>query len=102
MVIDTDLISFFQKQLFQWAKEHPRPLPWKFEKDPYKIWISEIILQQTRVEQALPYYHKLISAFPTIHHLANTPEDRLMKLWEGLGYYSRARNLHATAKYISN
>ncbi len=76
-------------------------MPWKGEQDPYKIWLSEIILQQTRVEQGLPYYQRFVAKYPDVHLLANTPEDELMKLWEGLGYYSRARNLHAAAKYIA-
>lgn len=76
-------------------------MPWKGEKNPYLIWLSEIILQQTRVEQGLPYFEKFKTAFPTVHDLARAPEDQVMKLWEGLGYYSRARNLHATAKHIS-
>jgi len=76
-------------------------MPWKGEKDPYKIWLSEIILQQTRVEQGLNYYNKFIKIFPDIHKLAKAPESRVFKLWEGLGYYSRCRNLIATARYIS-
>lgn len=76
-------------------------MPWKDTHDPYIIWLSEIILQQTRVEQGLPYFERLRAAFPTVGHLANAPEDQLMHLWEGLGYYSRARNLHTTAKHIA-
>lgn len=75
-------------------------MPWKAEKDAYKVWLSEIILQQTRVEQGLPYYLKFTEAYPTVRHLAQAPADDVMKLWQGLGYYSRARNLHAAAKYI--
>jgi len=75
-------------------------MPWKGEKDPYKIWLSEIILQQTRVEQGLSYYQKFINAFPTIHQLAKAPQKKIFKLWEGLGYYSRCRNLIETAKKI--
>lgn len=75
-------------------------MPWKGEKDPYRIWLSEIILQQTRVEQGLKYYQKFINAFPTIHQLAKAPEKKIFKLWEGLGYYSRCRNLIETAKKI--
>ena len=77
-------------------------MPWKAERDPYKIWLSEIILQQTRVQQGLPYYEKFVLKYPTVHHLADAPEDEVMKLWEGLGYYTRARNLHAAAKQIAN
>lgn len=76
-------------------------MPWKGEKDPYKIWLSEIILQQTRVEQGLDYYNRFVRSFPSIKHLANAPETKVFKLWEGLGYYTRCKNLIATAKYIS-
>lgn len=96
-----DLRLFFRRHLLAWAAGHVRPMPWKGERDPYKIWLSEIILQQTRVEQGLPYYEKFVAAYPTVKDLADAPEDELFKLWEGLGYYSRARNLHFTAKYIA-
>lgn len=76
-------------------------MPWKGEKDPYKIWLSEIILQQTRVEQGLNYYHRFVRAFPDVHKLAKAPDPSVFKLWEGLGYYTRCRNLIATARYIS-
>ncbi len=91
----------FSSTLLNWHKKNNRTLPWKVDKDPYKIWLSEIILQQTRVEQGIPYYQKFIATFPTIHDLAQTDESNVLKVWEGLGYYSRARNLHDTAKYIS-
>jgi A/G-specific adenine glycosylase len=77
-------------------------MPWKGEKDPYKIWLSEIILQQTREEQGLKYYQNFISKYPDVHLLANAPEEEVFKLWEGLGYYSRCKNLLHSAKYISN
>ncbi|MEZ4981668.1 MAG: A/G-specific adenine glycosylase [Saprospiraceae bacterium] len=93
--------SFFREGLYQWSKNNPRPMPWKGEKDPYLIWLSEIILQQTRVAQGLPYFENFKKAYPTVHHLANASEDEVMKMWEGLGYYSRARNLHFTAKMVS-
>lgn len=94
--------TFFTKNLLKWnAKYNLRAMPWKGEKDPYKIWLSEIILQQTRVEQGWNYYLKFINEFPTIHDLANAPEKKVFKLWEGLGYYSRCKNLIATAKLIS-
>ncbi|MEM6964892.1 MAG: A/G-specific adenine glycosylase, partial [Bacteroidota bacterium] len=93
--------QFFTKQLLRWSETIDRPMPWKGEKNPYLIWLSEIILQQTRVEQGLPYFLKFKANYPTVHDLANAPEDEVMKLWEGLGYYSRARNLHFTAKFIS-
>ncbi len=93
--------KIFTKQLMKWFATNKRPMPWKGEKDPYLIWLSEIILQQTRVEQGLPYYERFRENYPTVKDLANAPEDEVMKLWEGLGYYSRARNLHATAKIIA-
>jgi A/G-specific adenine glycosylase len=94
--------SFFTKNLLEWYQPENRPLPWKGIKNPYYIWLSEIILQQTRVEQGLPYYNKFIKKYPKINLLAEAPEDEVFKLWEGLGYYSRARNLHATAKVVNN
>ncbi len=93
---------FFTKQLLLWnEKYNTREMPWKGEKDPYKIWLSEIILQQTRVEQGLEYYNRFVKTFPTVHHLAKAPETTIFKLWEGLGYYTRCKNLIATARYIS-
>jgi A/G-specific adenine glycosylase len=92
----------FVKLLLHWnCVNNNRQMPWKGEKDPYKIWLSEIILQQTRVEQGLKYYQNFIEAFPTVHQLAQAPETKVFKLWEGLGYYSRCRNLITTAQYIS-
>ncbi len=90
----------FQTSLVRWYEEKKRTLPWRETKDPYLIWLSEIILQQTRVDQGLQYYLKFKSAFPTVQHLANANEMEVLNLWKGLGYYSRARNLHATAKSI--
>mgnify|MGYP001943835013 CR=1 FL=1 len=92
----------FSKILLKWFAGHHRPMPWKGVKNPYWIWLSEIILQQTRVEQGLPYYERFVKNYPKIENLANAKEDEVMKHWQGLGYYSRARNLHATAKYITN
>ena len=91
----------FQKGLYQWSIHHLRPMPWKGEKDPYKIWLSEIILQQTRVEQGLAYYQNFVHTFPTVQHLSNASLQQVLKLWEGLGYYTRARNLHQSAQFIS-
>ena len=91
----------FPQQLFNWFAQNDRPLPWKGEPDPYPIWLSEIILQQTRVQQGLPYYERFHERYPKVKDLADAPEDEVMKMWEGLGYYSRARNLHATAKRIA-
>jgi A/G-specific adenine glycosylase len=94
--------KFFVKNLLSWnKKENIRQMPWKGEKDPYKIWLSEIILQQTRVGQGLKYYENFINAFPDIKALASAPEEKIFKLWEGLGYYSRCRNIITTAKHIS-
>jgi len=95
-----DKKNFFRSRLMSWLHKINRPLPWKGEQDPYKIWLSEIILQQTRVEQGTPYYLKFIERFPHVSDLARAPEAEVLKLWEGLGYYTRARNLHAAAQYI--
>ncbi|MBK6937250.1 MAG: A/G-specific adenine glycosylase [Chitinophagaceae bacterium] len=92
----------FSKLLLKWHVQcNARQMPWKGEKDPYKIWLSEIILQQTRVEQGLRYYNSFISTFPDVHKLAKAPEEKVLKLWEGLGYYSRCRNLLVSARFIS-
>jgi len=91
----------FTKKLLKWYAKSNRPMPWKGEKNPYLVWLSEIILQQTRVEQGWPYFERFRDKYPKVEDLANAPEDEVMKLWEGLGYYSRARNLHFTAKYIA-
>lgn len=87
-------------ELTNWYKKNQRDLPWRENKNPYYIWLSEIILQQTRVAQGLDYYNKFIKHYPEIADLANAPEEQVLKDWQGLGYYSRARNLHAAAKYI--
>ena len=94
--------SGFSKNLLKWFETNHRPMPWKGIKNPYYIWLSEIILQQTRVEQGLPYYNHFIKKYPTVFDLANATEDMVMKSWEGLGYYSRARNLHTAAKQIAS
>jgi len=90
----------FTDKLFEWFKIYQRILPWRNIHDPYRIWISEIILQQTRVNQGLDYYNRFIERFPDIHSLAVAEEQEVLKYWQGLGYYSRARNLHATARNI--
>lgn len=87
-------------QLIQWYHENKRDLPWRDTVDPYAIWVSEIILQQTRVNQGLDYYHRFIERFPDIQSLAIAEENEVLKYWQGLGYYSRARNLHKAAKQI--
>ncbi|AZJ33096.1 A/G-specific DNA-adenine glycosylase [Tenacibaculum mesophilum] len=89
-------------KLICWYGENKRSLPWRETKNPYFIWLSEIMLQQTRVEQGLPYYLKFTKAFPTVFDLAKADESEVLKLWQGLGYYSRARNLHFTAKFVAN
>ncbi len=81
-----------------WFAENARPLPWRGGRDPYRIWVSETMLQQTRIEAVLGYYPRFMEAFPTLSALAEAPEERVLKLWEGLGYYSRARNLHKAAR----
>jgi A/G-specific adenine glycosylase len=91
--------SFTQK-IISWYKNHMRELPWRLTEDPYKIWLSEIILQQTRVAQGLPYYEKFIAKYPTVHDLAVAPQDEVLRMWQGLGYYSRARNLHSCAQSV--
>ena len=91
----------FREKLLDWnSRENTRSMPWKGEKDPYRIWLSEVILQQTRVEQGRAYYEKFIDIFPTIRDLAGAPEQKVFKLWEGLGYYRRCRNLIETARKI--
>ena len=92
----------FQAELIKWYDKHKRDLPWRHTKDPYKIWLSEIILQQTRVAQGLSYYQKFISTHPTVSSLAKASEEEVLNLWKGLGYYSRARNLHKTARQVQD
>lgn len=92
--------SFFNKKLLEWYKAHHRDLPWRNARDPYKIWLSEVILQQTRVNQGLPYYLKFVDNYPNVDDLANASEQNILRLWQGLGYYSRAKNLHKCAKYV--
>jgi A/G-specific adenine glycosylase len=93
-------MSTISKKLIHWYSEHKRDLPWRVTSDPYLIWLSEIILQQTRVNQGMDYYLRFSGNYPTVHHLAKAPLDEVLKLWQGLGYYSRARNLHETAKRV--
>ncbi len=90
------------RELFNWYQDNKRDLPWRRTRDPYRIWLSEIILQQTRVEQGRPYYERFLQSFPTLADLAAADEQEVLKLWQGLGYYSRARNLHAAAKQVMN
>ena len=90
----------FATELLNWYQDHKRQMPWRGEADPYKIWISEIMLQQTRVDQATPYFQNFISQFPSVYDLAKADQQEVLKAWEGLGYYSRARNLHAASKMV--
>lgn len=93
-------IEFIQRELLKWFKKNQRPLPWRKKYDPYHVWISEIMLQQTQVKTMLPYFDRWLKEFPTIKSVADAGEDRVLKLWEGLGYYSRARNIQKTARQI--
>lgn len=90
----------FSSKLLEWYAHNKRHLSWRDTKDPYKVWLSEVILQQTQVVQGTPYYDRFIEKYPTVRDLAAAPEAEVMRLWQGLGYYSRARHLHASAKYI--
>ncbi len=92
--------SEFTVKILSWYQDNKRAMPWRDEKDPYKIWISEIMLQQTRVDQAWPYFENFMKLFPTVFDLAKADQQQVLKAWEGLGYYSRARNLHAASKMI--
>ena len=95
-------MSHFTTQIHRWYNKNKRDLPWRNTSAPYKIWISEIILQQTRVDQGEAYYYRFMERFPTVKKLAEAGEDEVLKTWQGLGYYSRARNLHFTARFIQN
>ena len=90
----------FSRKLLEWYRANRRDLPWRWTRDPYHIWVSEIMLQQTRVETVIPYYERFMERFPTPEALAAAPEEEVLKLWEGLGYYSRARNLHAAVREV--
>ncbi|MBC3784292.1 A/G-specific adenine glycosylase [Spirosoma utsteinense] len=96
------LETTFAPTLERWYEHHKRDLPWRHTRDPYCIWLSEIILQQTRVAQGKPYYERFINAYPTVADMARAEERDLLRLWQGLGYYSRARNLHQTARYVTH
>lgn len=92
----------FSQLLIDWYRANKRDLPWRYTSDPYKIWVSEVILQQTRVAQGLGYYLNFVETFPDLKSLADADIDLILKVWQGLGYYTRARNMHSTAQYISN
>ena len=93
-------IKDFRRDLLAWYDENKRDLPWRQNQDAYRVWISEIMLQQTRVDTVIPYYERFLNWFPTIKNLANAPEEKLLKAWEGLGYYSRVRNMQTAAQQI--
>lgn len=97
---EEEKIASFRKKLLVWYDAHKRDLPWRRTQDPYKIWISEIMLQQTRVDTVIPYYERFLDWFPTVADLAQAPEEKLLKVWEGLGYYSRVRNMQKAAQQI--
>ncbi|HET7628750.1 MAG TPA: A/G-specific adenine glycosylase [Bacillales bacterium] len=97
---DTIEKNKFAQRLTSWFDQQQRPLPWREDRDPYKIWVSEIMLQQTRVDTVIPYFRRFITRFPTIESLANADQEEVLKHWEGLGYYSRARNLHAGVREV--
>ena len=97
---EEEKILSFRQKLLAWYDENKRDLPWRRRKNPYHIWVSEIMLQQTRVDTVIPYYERFLDWFPTVESLANAPEERLLKAWEGLGYYSRVRNMQTAAQQI--
>lgn len=92
--------QFFSKHLLEWYRTYKRDLPWRQNKDPYRIWVSEVMLQQTRVDTVIPYWHRFLDKFPTVKALAEAPEEEVLKAWEGLGYYSRARNLQSAVREV--
>ncbi|MDH3982185.1 MAG: hypothetical protein OES84_04710, partial [Kiritimatiellaceae bacterium] len=89
-------------KLLPWFSAHQRSMPWRSNRTPYRVWVSELMLQQTRVDQATPYFHRFMKRFPSLKSLAAASQEEVLKQWEGLGYYSRARNLHKAAQLISN
>jgi A/G-specific adenine glycosylase len=93
-------VNPLRKQLMAWYRSHHRPLPWRNTHDPYPIWVSEVMLQQTQVKTVVPYFKRFLSAFPDVEHLAQAELQAVLKLWEGLGYYARARNLHRAAQRV--
>lgn len=98
--LDKIEIQAFQSDLIEWFKREQRNLPWRKDRDPYKIWVSEVMLQQTRVDTVIPYFNRFIDWFPTVEDLAGADEQKVLKAWEGLGYYSRVRNLQAAVKEV--
>lgn len=98
--IDPRHLSGIREKLVKWYDEHHRPLPWRKTNDPYAIWVSEVMLQQTQVNTVIPYYHRFLERFPNLHTLADSDLQDVLKVWEGLGYYARARNLHRAARIV--
>lgn len=90
----------FSEEIINWYQKHKRDLPWRNTNDPYIIWLSEIIMQQTRVEQGMPYFNRFAEKYPTVKHFASATEEEILKLWQGLGYYSRGRNMHQTSQAV--
>ncbi len=90
----------FSEEIIEWYQKHKRDLPWRNSNDPYIIWLSEIIMQQTRVEQGMPYFNRFAEKYPTVEHFASATEEEILKLWQGLGYYSRGRNMHQTSQAV--
>ena len=93
-------LGSFQRRLLDWFRAHQRALPWRANRDPYRVWVAEVMLQQTRIAAVLPYYHRFLEAFPTVEMLARARQEKVLKRWSGLGYYRRARNLHRAAREI--
>ncbi|MGA9938085.1 MAG: hypothetical protein WBP92_07560, partial [Candidatus Acidiferrales bacterium] len=93
-------VKTFQRRLLDWFGTQRRDLPWRASRDPYRVWVAEIMLQQTRIAAVMPYYERFLAQFPTVEALAGAAQDDVLKLWSGLGYYSRARNLHRAAQEI--
>ena len=94
-------LKSFQRRLLAWFDAHQRDLPWRASRDPYRVWIAEVMLQQTRIAAVLPYYRRFLKTFPTVESLARAPQEKVLQLWSGLGYYSRARNLHRAAQEVT-
>ena len=98
---DQDALSAFRARLLAWYRQNKRQTSWRDSGNPYHVWVSEVMLQQTRVDQMAPYFERFIRAFPTLQSLAAASEDQVLKAWEGLGYYARARNMHKAAKRMA-
>src|SRR5207249_10566965 len=98
---DSRLRRRVRRRLLRWFDRHRRDLPWRRDRDPYRIWVSEVMLQQTTVAAVVPYFERFLGAFPTLPDLAAAPEQEVLRLWEGLGYYRRARDLHRAARQLA-